>query len=199
MREALEGFRPRFLSAHAFLRGTASLGGMLAAEPEGTILAGWSLGALLVEDLLRTGLVPSAMPVVRVCPFLDFCDPAGRWRPLVLRRMARRMRGDAHGVLEEFAALADIPEGPLFREWIAQAAAIGEEGLVEGLAALEAMRFPAPWADAPGGFLVSPDDGVVPPCPTPDSCTVLLPEGTGHVPFLRRPEAFNLALRELVG
>lgn len=199
LRPLLDGFHLRFLSAHAFLRGTAPLEAVLESAPPGTVLAGWSLGSLLVEDLLRSGGVPTEMPVVRVCPFLDFCDPSGPWRPLVLRRMARRLNGDAHGVLEDFADLAGIPSGPLRRAWFDQASAIGEFDLAEGLAALENLRHPAPWADAPGGFLVSADDAVSPPCTTPEACTIVLPEGSGHVPFLNQPEAFVPALRELVG
>lgn len=199
LHQALEGFQPRFLSVHAFLRGSASLGAVLEAASPNTVLAGWSLGALLVEDLLRLGLVPEDMAVVRICPFLDFCDPEGPWRPMVLRRMARRIHGDAHGTLEDFAELAGIPEGPLRRSWFDQAGGLGEESLIEGLAALETMRFPAPWVDAPGGFILGSDDAVRPPCPTPETRTVVLPEGSGHVPFLRSPEAFSLALRELVG
>lgn len=172
---------------------------MLEASGEDAILVGWSLGALLVEDLLRHGLVPRDMHVVRVCPFLDFCDPSGPWRPLVLRRMARRLRSDAHGVLEEFAERAGVPEGETLRSWLDQATALGEESLAEGLAALETMRFPAPWTPARGGFLLSPDDAVSPPCDTPTDRTIVLPAGSGHVPFLHHPEAFSLALRELVG
>jgi len=198
MSRALAGFRPRYLSAHAFLRDTAPLGAMLEASARDTVLAGWSLGSLLVEDLLRRGLVPRDMCVVRVCPFLDFCDPSGPWRPLVLRRMARRLQGDAHGVLEEFAERASIPGGEAFRSWIEQATSLGEESLVEGLATLETMRFGAPWSQAPGGFLLSPDDAVSPPCDVPLDRAIVLPAGSGHVPFLHHPEAFSSALRELV-
>lgn len=198
LRPALDGFRPRFVSAHALLRGRARLGSMLESLPSGAVLAGWSLGALLVEDLLRGGLVPAGVDVVRICPFLDFCDPAGPWRSLVLRRMVRRIHGDAPGVLDEFAELAGIPAGPLRRAWMDQAVALGEDELVEGLEVLGSLRFSAPWADAPGGFLVSPDDAVAPPPRSPEACTRVLPDGSGHVPFLIHPEAFSLALRELV-
>lgn len=198
MRVALDGFQPRFVSAHALLRGSAHLCGMLEAASPGTVLAGWSLGALLVEDLLRGGHVPAGLDVVRICPFLDFCDPAGPWKPMVLRRMARRIQGDAPGVLEDFADLAGIPSGPLRHAWMDQATTIGEEGLAEGLDVLGSLRFPAPWTDAPGGFLVSPDDAVAPPARSPEAHTLVLPEGSGHVPFLIHPESFSLALRELV-
>lgn len=198
MARALSGYRPRYLSAHAFLRGTAPLGAMLEAAPKGTILIGWSLGALLVEDLLRSSLVPPGMHVVRVCPFLDFCDSSGPWRPLVLRRMARRLNGDAHGVLDDFADRALIPIGESRLSWMEQATEMGEESLSEGLGVLETLRFPGPWTQAPGGFIVSVDDAVSPPCDTPETSTIVLPEGSGHVPFLNHPEAFSAALRELV-
>lgn len=195
---AFAGFQPRFVSAHVVLQGGARLEDLLAGSPEGTVLAGWSLGSLLVERLLREGRVPVGMPVVRVCPFLDFCDPTGPWKPVVLRRMIRRTFGEAQGVLEDFADLAAIPDGPLRRTWANHAIALGEENLADGLTVLSELRFDAPWADAPGGFLVSPDDRVSPPTATPPERTRILPQGSGHVPFLTHPEAFSRGLRELL-
>lgn len=195
---AFEGFQPRFVSAHVVLEGGGRLEDLLATSPEGTVLAGWSLGSLLVERLLREGRVPAAMPVIRVCPFLDFCDPTGPWRPLVLRRMIRRLFGDAQGVLEDFAELAGIPAGPLRRVWLNHAAALGEESLADGLSILADLRFSEPWASAPGGFIISPDDAVSPRISTPAFQTRIMPPGSGHVPFLTHPQVFSQALRELL-
>lgn len=196
---ALSGFRPRYVSAHTILGGVDRLQGLLDASGPGTVLAGWSLGGLLVERLLRDGRVPSGMPVVRICPFLDFCAPGGPWKPRVLHRMCHRLFGDAHGVLEDFADLAGIPAGPLRRVWLDQASQLGEENLAEGLELLGELRLSGPWAEAPGGFIVSPDDAVSPPTPTPPEATRVMPRGSAHVPFLAHPQAFQQALQELVG
>jgi len=180
------------------LGGVGRLQGLLEASGPGTVLAGWSMGALLVERLLRDGLVPAGMPVVRICPFLDFCDPQGPWKPRVLHRMSHRLFGDAHGVLEDFADLAGIPAGPLRRVWLDQATQLGEDALAEGLELLGDLRFAGPWAEAPGGFIVSPDDAVSPSTATPPERTRFMPRGSGHVPFLAHPQAFQQALQELV-
>jgi len=195
---ALSGFLPRYVSAHSVLETSGRLESLLAQAADGTVLAGWSLGSLLVERLLREGRVPPEMPVVRICPFLDFCDPEGPWKPLVLRRMIRRLFGDAHAVLEDFGDLAGIPRGPLRRVWMDQATQLGEESLADGLTVLSELRFSAPWTPWRGGFLVSPDDAVSPTTATPLERTRLMPTGSGHVPFLSHPEEFCQALHELV-
>jgi pimeloyl-ACP methyl ester carboxylesterase len=197
LRESLPEFDLRFLDVHNFLDATERLEHLLAVAPAGTCLAGWSMGSLVVERLLREGRVPLEMPVVNICPFLDFCDPTGPWKPLVLRRMIRRIFGDASGTLSDFASLMGI-EGRIREGWLRQALEMREETLAEGLVALEATKFDAPWHEHPRRlFVVSPDDKVSPACPTPDSVTRTMPAGAGHVPFLTHSEAFREALLEL--
>lgn len=198
LRESLPDFDLRFLDVHNFLDSTDRLEHLLAVAPAGSCLAGWSLGALVVERLLREGRVPLEMPVVSICPFLDFCATDGPWKPLVLRRMVRRIFGDAPGVLSEFAANMGL-EGMVRDAWIRQALEMSEDVLAEGLLALEKTKFVAPWHPHPRRlFVVSPDDRVSPACPTPAGSTRVMPEGSGHAPFLNRPEAFREAMLELV-
>jgi pimeloyl-ACP methyl ester carboxylesterase len=157
------------------------------------------MGSLVVERLLREQRVPLEMAVVNICPFLDFCDPEGPWRPLVLRRMVRRIFGDAPGVLSDFATNMGL-EGRVKESWMRQALEMREEVLADGLSALETTKFATPWADHPRRlFVVSPDDRIAPPCSTPEADTRHMPAGSGHVPFLNHPEPFHEILRELAG
>ncbi len=199
LREVLPDFDLRFLDVQNFLDSTDRLEHLLAVAPAGTCLAGWSLGSLVVERLLREERVPLEMPVASICPFLDFCAPEGPWRPVVLRRMVQRIFGDASGVLSDFASTLGL-EGRIREGWLRQALEMPEEALAEGLLALGKTQFTPPWHPHPQRlFLVSPDDPVSPPCQTPPELTRLLPVGSGHVPFLNRPEAFREALSEWVG
>lgn len=190
-------FEHRFIDAHSVLDSDARLARLLEDPAPGTCLVGWSLGALLVEGLVRAGRVAPEIPVLSVCPFLDFCAEDGPWRPLVLRRMIRRVQTDPLGTLEDFGTRMGL-EGLVRSAWLAQAMELGEESLARGLDTLLATRWAAPWADHPKRlWVVSPDDRVSPPCPTPPDRTRYSPEGSGHVPFLRHPEAFSGILREL--
>ena len=197
LRERFPDFDLRFVDAHSVLGDGSRLEHLLAAASAGSCVAGWSLGGLLLEDLLRRGRIPPEMPVLTVCPFLDFCDPAGPWGTLVVRRMMRRLFGDAAGTLSDFAERMGL-EGDLRRAWFRQAAEMGEETLAEGLSALLDRRFPQPWASHPRRlFAISPDDPVSPPCATPPGESRTMPPGSGHIPFLRHPQAFAEVLAEL--
>lgn len=199
LRETLPSFDIRFLDAHNFLHATSRMEHLLAVAPAGSCLAGWSLGSLVVERLLREGRVPPEMPVVGICPFLDFCAPDGPWKPLVLRRMVKRIFGDAHGTLADFATTMGL-EGLVRESWLRQALEMGEPALAEGLSYLAETKLEAPWHPHPRRlFVVSPDDPVSPKCPTPDSVTRVMPAGSRHIPFLAHPEAFHEALVELAG
>lgn len=199
LRETLPDFDILFLDVHNFVDSTRRLEHLLAVAPAGTCLAGWSLGSLVVERLLREERVPLEMPVVNICPFLDFCAPEGPWKPLVLRRMVRRLFGDAPGVLSDFATNMGL-DGLVKDSWMRQALEMREEVLADGLSALETTRFEAPWAEHPHRlFVVSPDDRIAPPCTTPAAHTRRMPEGSGHVPFLNHPDRFHDVLRELAG
>jgi len=199
LRESFPEFDLRFIDAHSVLGEGDRLEHLLSLAPVGTCVAGWSLGSLLLERIVREGGVPPEMPVLSVCPFLDFCDPTGPWKPLVLRRMTRRLFGDAAGVLSDFADLLGL-EGDVRRGWFQQGLALGEESLADGLSALESIRFQAPWAEHPRRlFAVSPDDPVSPGCEVPASLRRTLPIGSGHVPFLNRPQALRKILLELSG
>jgi pimeloyl-ACP methyl ester carboxylesterase len=190
-------FDIRFVDAHSVLSGESRLEHLLAVAPPGSCVAGWSLGGLLLENLLRQGRVPPEMPVLSICPFLDFCDPAGPWKPLVLRRMVRRLFGDAAGTLSDFGDRMGL-EGDERAGWFQQAMELGEERLADGLETLQSLRLEGPWASHPRRlFVVSPDDPVSPPCEVPREVRRTMPAGSGHVPFLRHPDAFRSVLLEL--
>ena len=197
----LGGFYPefdlRFVDAHSVLGESSRLEHMLSEASAGSCVAGWSLGGLLLESLVREGRVPPEMPVLTVCPFLDFCSDDGPWRPLVLQRMMRRIFGDAAGTLSDFGDRMGL-EGLVREAWFQQALELGEESLAEGLSKLRSHRLAAPWAHHPRRlFAVTPDDPVSPPCETPLAATRILPAGSGHIPFLRHPDAFREILLEL--
>lgn len=199
LRETLPEFDILYLDVHNFLDSTQRLEHLLSVAPAGTCLAGWSMGSLVVERLLREERVPLEMPVVSICPFLDFCTPNGPWKPMVLRRMVRRLFGDAPGVLSDFATNMGL-EGLVKESWMRQALEMREDVLADGLSALEATKYAAPWANHPRRlFVVSPDDRIAPPCSTPEADTRVMPIGSGHVPFLNHPDCFHEILRELAG
>jgi hypothetical protein len=198
-KELYPGFDLRFLDVHTVLEGDARLERMLSSAPPGACVAGWSLGSLILERLLREGRIRPEIPVLSICPFLDFCDPAGPWRPQVLHRMVRRIFGDAAGVLSDFGDRLGL-EGAERSAWFRQALELGEESLAEGLTLLQDLRFEQPWASHPVRlFAISPDDPVSPDCEVPGNSRRDLPMGSGHIPFLRRPEAFRTILMELAG
>lgn len=197
LRDLYPGFDLRFVDAHSVLGDGARLERLLASASPGSCAVGWSLGGLLLEDLLRRGRVPPEIPVLNVCPFLRFCDPEGPWKPTVLRRMIRRVFGDAPGVLADFGDRMGL-EGDIRDAWFRQALELGEESLADGLTALLDLGTDGPWAAHPRRlFAASPDDPVSPPCATPPEATRILPAGSGHIPFLRHPEAFGALLEEL--
>lgn len=199
LRETLPEFDILFLDAHNFVSSTHRLEHLLSVAPAGTCLAGWSMGSLVVERLLREERVPLEMPVLHICPFLDFCAPDGPWKPIVLRRMVRRIFGDAPGLLSDFATNMGL-DGRVKESWMRQALEMQEDVLADGLSALETTKFAAPWTDHPRRlFVVSPDDRIAPPCPTPQGDTRTMPVGSGHVPFLNHPDLFHEILRELAG
>jgi len=83
--------------------------------------------------------------------------------------------------------------------WFRQAMELGEENLAEGLGLLQSLRFEGPWAPHPLRlFAVSPDDPISPPSDMPLDLRREMPAGSGHLPFLRHPEAFREVLLELV-
>lgn len=190
-------FEHRFIDAHAVLASGARLERLVEEAASGTCLVGWSLGSLLLEGLLSEGRIPETCPVLSVCPFLDFCTEEGPWKPLVLRRMMRRIQTDPLGTLEDFAALMGLA-GLERKAWLEQAMELGEESLVRGLETLQHTRFEAPWASHPRRlWAVSPDDPISPRCSTPAERTRLCPDRSGHIPFLRHPEEFGRILQEL--
>jgi pimeloyl-ACP methyl ester carboxylesterase len=193
------GFDLRFVDAHTVLQGDARMERMLSSAPPGACVVGWSLGSLILERLLRQGRIPPELPVLSICPFLDFCDPTGPWKPQILRRMVRRIFGDAAGVLSDFADRLGL-EGEERSVWFRQALELGEESLAEGLTLLQNLRFDMPWASHPLRlFAIGPDDPVSPKCEVPRDSRRDLPMGSGHVPFLRHPEAMRKILLELAG
>jgi len=197
LRAHYPGFDLRFVDSHTVLQGDARLERMLFSAPAGACVVGWSLGSLIVERLLREGRIPLELPVLSICPFLDFCDPGGPWNPRILGRMVRRIFGDAAGVLSDFGDRLGL-EGEERSRWLRQGMELGEERLAEGLTLLQTLRFERPWATHPMRlFAVSPDDPVSPACEVPPESRRDLPAGSGHIPFLRHPEAIRAILLEL--
>lgn len=199
LRANFPGFDVRFVDAHSVLQGDERLERMLSSAPPDACIAGWSLGSLIVERLLRNHRIPPELPVLSICPFLDFCDPLGPWKPQILRRMVRRIFGDAAGVLSDFGDRLGL-EGEERSSWFRQGMELGEESLAEGLTLLQTLRFQRPWASHPLRlFAISPDDPVSPACEIPRGSRRDLPTGSGHIPFLRHPEAVRAVLLELAG
>jgi hypothetical protein len=113
--------------------------------------------------------------------------------------MVRRIFGDAAGVLSDFGDRLGL-EGEVRSAWFRQALELGEESLAEGLTLLQELRFEMPWAPHPMRlFAISPDDPVSPNCEVPRDSRRDLPMGSGHIPFLLRPEAIRAILLELAG
>lgn len=179
-----------------------ALGRTLATPEEGPpdVVLAWSLGSHLALRTWNAGAWPEGLPLVAVCPVVEFCAEAGPWKPMVLNRMIRALGRDRETVLEDFRRLMwpEMPED-LAASWRAGAARIEEAALVRGL---ELLRDGSLGAIRPGEGLYLVEgrsDGV-----SPRLGREMAPElfagrshsllDSGHVPFLQDPEGFGAIL-----
>jgi pimeloyl-[acyl-carrier protein] methyl ester esterase len=176
------------------------------------VLVGWSLGGMLLAEVLsrNPGLQPRALVLVGVAAY--FCrrddhpwgQPAG-----TVRAMRRALRGEPQRVLAEFAETCLAPgEAPFGAEARAAFQPPGSgENLAAGLDCLlrqdlrdSLCRLP------PGGAIIQGEaDAVVPPAQAqylhqrlPGSRLYLL-KGAGHLPFMTQGAAFSQILRKILG
>jgi hypothetical protein len=185
-------WRHRFLDAHALLDGKADLGTEAASLPEGGLLAGWSLGSLLLHRALAQGWRP-ACPVLSISPIFDFCRADGPWPRAAVLRMARRLPREREKVLAEFRAAAwgnSQVTPDLASAWEERARAYGDDALIRGLEALAGVRVDS---RALAGikvlrFLASADDPLSPASGSAAAAAAWRSYPRGHLPFLDYPD-----------
>ncbi|MEN9353511.1 MAG: hypothetical protein RL318_836 [Fibrobacterota bacterium] len=170
---------------------------------EGAVAIAWSLGSLLALRAWNAGNWPEGMPLVAVCPVVDFCAEAGPWRRLHLDRMIRGLSRGREAVLEDFRKLVWEEMPPeLADPWREQASRIPVPSLVRGLEILRDDRLSM---IRPGAGLVLIEGTGDRVSPSLDAVLgkadlALLSRrtlATGHVPFLEDPEGFGRILSEL--
>jgi pimeloyl-ACP methyl ester carboxylesterase len=187
----------RFLDAHELLDGQASLGQELSKLDSGSLVVAWSLGSLLALELMEAGNWPCGVRLVAVCPVLDFCDPSGPWRPLVLDRMSRALGKDLAGTLTSFRERMwpAMPEG-LAARWLSHAMRIPLPWLVRGLEVLRDRKVNAARLDGADITWVTGGRDAVSPFSTALEGDIHRLD-TGHVPFLEAPDVFRQILSKL--
>lgn len=168
------------------------------------VTVAWSLGSQLALQAWNARVWPESMPLVAVCPVVEFCAEQGPWKPMVLNRMIRALGRDREDVLEDFRKLMwDGMPADLAEAWRNEAAKIADDALVRGL---ELLRDGAHGAIRAGHGLVLVEAGrdrVSPPLGAVlDDGELALHEvrelGTGHVPFLEDVTGFRRILSELL-
>ena len=175
-----------------------------------TVLVGWSLGGmLLLEVLSQESMVPSGL--VLVATPVSFCQrpdhPFGQPRAAV-RALRRTVREDPRRGLVDFASRCLAPGEANFREEILQDFRPRENGadLAAGLDYLLSTDLRPLLPRVPAGALIiqGEQDAIVPPDQTEalgqylkDARTVRFP-GAGHAPFVTQAEAFNVILEDFL-
>jgi pimeloyl-ACP methyl ester carboxylesterase len=176
-----------------------------------TVLAGWSLGGmLLLEALSQESVVPGGLVLVAVP--VSFCERpdhhCGQPRAMV-RALRRTVRQDPRRGLTDFAGRCLAPGEANFREEILQAFQSLENGadLAQGLDYLLDTDLRPQLSDIPPGALViqGEEDSIVPPEQAEilsrhlkEARVVSLP-GAGHAPFVTRAGEFKVIIEEIVG
>lgn len=196
-----------FLAAEALMDLEPDAMARALVMPEGrrpdAVLA-WSLGSYVALRSWNAGAWPQALPLVAICPVVEFCAEGGPWKPMVLNRMIRALGRERETVLEDFRRLMwpQMPED-LATAWRAGAALVELPGLVRGL---ELLRDGGLGTIRPGEGLclvegrnddVSPRLEAVMP---PEEITGLVrfQLDAGHVPFLQDPRGFGQILSEFL-
>jgi hypothetical protein len=169
----------------------------------GAVTVAWSLGSQLALRAWNARVWPESMPLVAVCPVVEFCAEKGPWKPMVLNRMIRALGRDREAVLEDFRKLMwDGMPADLAEAWRNEAAKITDDALVRGL---ELLRDGVLGTIRAGQGLVlveASQDRV-----SPGLAAVLEPGelslhavhelATGHVPFLEDVAGFRQILSKL--
>jgi pimeloyl-ACP methyl ester carboxylesterase len=198
----LDGESPGMIQARAdeAVRGAA----------RGTIVIGWSLGAMAALDAVRR-LRPAGIRLALVGATARFVRDDGKpwgWPPAALRRMQRRLLGDQGQVLQEFDKQLFSPtevEAGAHDRWAREQGARCPRtaSLAAGLEYLRGFTFDPEAADlqAPISLLHGGDDEICPPAGARGLAAALpeanltVVEGAGHAPFWTRPEEFHGWLR----
>jgi hypothetical protein len=191
--EALYPGRPHlFLDAHDLLGDRGRLRREAAALPAGCVIAGWSLGSLLLHLDLLDGGFPEGR-ILSLSPIFDFCGEGAPWSRAVLARMIRRLPRSRAEVLAEFWNLVKggSPVPPeASSAWIRQAEGYSLDALVAGLEALGSLAAdPSALEARPGiAFVASARDPLAPPPRgrVAGSAWTFFPGG--HLPFLDFPD-----------
>ena len=183
----------------------------LAAVPlRESVLAGWSLGGmLLLEALARLGVQPLATVLVGVAPV--FCQrPSHPWGQSVasVRAMRFGLRSDPTRVLTNFLASCLAPGEESFRDEAAAGFDFNADPahLAKGLDYLRDKDLCGLLDRIPGkvAIIQGEQDGIV--CPAqakflqenlPGSKLYLM-AGAGHLPFLTQVSAFNDLLNKII-
>jgi Alpha/beta hydrolase family len=166
------------------------------------VVLAWSLGSHVALRSWNAGAWPLALPLIAICPVVEFCAQDGPWKPMVLNRMIRALGRDREAVLEDFRRLMwpEMPED-LATSWKTGAALVDEIALVRGL---ELLRDGSLGTIRPGAglFLVEGRNDDVSPrleaVMPPEEITGLVrfQLDAGHVPFLQDPRAFGQILSQ---
>ena len=175
-----------------------------------TVLAGWSLGGmLLLEVLSRNPVTPAGL--ILVATPASFCErpdyPYGQPRAVV-RALRRTVRKDAGRGLADFANRCLAPGEEHFREEIFREFQPQKNGadLAAGLDYLintdlrpHLSMIPADAMIIQGDqdAIVSPAQSEIFQCSCKDARVVRLP-GAGHAPFLTRAKEFNKVVGEFL-
>jgi hypothetical protein len=182
----------RFLDAHAALGDRGLIRREAAALPPGSVVAGWSLGSLLLHLDLLDGGFPEVR-VLSLCPIFDFCGEGAPWSRAVLARMIRRLPRARAEVLAEFWTLVkggSSVSRDASAEWARQSEGYSLDALVAGLEALGSLAAdPAALETRPGlAFVASARDPLAPPPRgrVAGSAWTFFPGG--HLPFLDFPD-----------
>lgn len=177
-----------------------------------SVLAGWSLGGmLLLETLARfKGPAPAATVLVGV-PAVFCRQPGHPWGPPVaaVRAMRQALKSDPRRVINDFARACLAPGEESHRQEAAAGFDFGAAPafLAQGLDYLKDkdLRSLLPQISGRVAIIQGELDGIVPPAQAqflhehlPAASLQILP-GAGHLPFLTQAEAFNNILRDLIG
>lgn len=196
------GRKHAFLDAHDLLEEPELLASSASALPDGSVLAAWSLGSLLLHKALAEGAFAPACRLVSISPIFDFCAEGGPWPRTAVLRMARRLARERDAVLAEFWNLVKGDSGvsPAQEEaWQGQAERYSPASLARGLELLAGASVSMTSGNRTGFatghlFLASPQDPLAPPTGAsfPSGDWVAYPRG--HLPFLDYPELLSTLL-----
>jgi pimeloyl-[acyl-carrier protein] methyl ester esterase len=176
-----------------------------------TVLVGWSLGGMLLLEVLSQGPLNPAGLVLVATP-ASFCQrsdhPWGQPRAVV-RTLRRTVREDSRRALIDFATRCLAPGEANFQEELLQEFQPRKNGadLTAGLDyLLNTDLRPQLHRVLAGALILQGDqDAIVPPAQTEAlrqylrDAKVVEFFGAGHAPFITQKDAFNEVLKKIVG